>query len=363
MAEQAGDKKHEATPHRRDQARRKGQVARSQDLVSVSLLFAGISILLALGEYGAGYLTQFSERILTERPAVAADDTFLRAIGLQVIAVLALVLLPLMGALMLVAVLVNLGQTGFMLLPSRLNPDLSRIDPIKGFGRLFSLQNIVRVGFGLAKTAVVAIVAAVAPWQERDRLLSVGDLSVIQLAGYLTEVTLWTSLKIAAVLLILALADYLFQWWKLEQDLRMTDQEFFDELKENQGDPKLKGRRRELQREIVNSRLRQAVPASDAVVSNPTELAVAIRYDPKTMIAPIVSAKGAGSMAQRIRRLALENGVPIVERKELAQLLYAEVEVDHPVPMKHYAAVAEVLRYVYELKGESPFDEARRAAS
>ena len=156
-----------------------------------------------------------------------------------------------------------------------------------------------------------------------------------------------------AVLLILAIFDYGFQRWKHEQDLRMTTQEVREEFKMLQGDPHIIARRRQVQRQLVMNRLKTAVPKADVVVTNPTELAVAIQYDPATMEAPIVVAKGAGVMAQQIRRLALEHNIPVLERKPLAQALYKHVDLNKPIPTDQYAAVAEILRYVYQLQGKT----------
>jgi flagellar biosynthetic protein FlhB len=169
----------------------------------------------------------------------------------------------------------------------------------------------------------------------------------------MTEVVLWTGLKIACALLLLALLDYGFQWWKQEQDLRMTSQEVREEMKDLQGDPQVIARRRSVQRQLALSRLATTVPKGDVTITNPTELAVTIQYDAQTMKAPIVVAKGAGLVAQRIRRLSLEHGIPIVEKKPLAQALYRQVEVGRPIPSQLYAAVAEVLAYVYQLKGKA----------
>jgi flagellar biosynthetic protein FlhB len=175
---------------------------------------------------------------------------------------------------------------------------------------------------------------------------------VPQIAALLAQTVFWTCLKIGIALLVLALLDYGFQYWKHERDLRMTDQEIREEMKNLQGDPHIIARRRQIQRQLVLNRLSSAVPRADVVVTNPTELAVAIRYELETMAAPVVVAKGAGVLAQRIRRLALENNIPIVERKELARALYQNVEINQAIPTEQYAAVAEVLRYVYQLKGK-----------
>jgi flagellar biosynthetic protein FlhB len=189
-------------------------------------------------------------------------------------------------------------------------------------------------------------------WSEHGQLMNLADLEAPQVAAYLSSVTLWTCIKIAAALFILATLDYGYQFWKYEQDLKMTTQELREELKEQQGDPQIISKRRQAHRQMVQSKVASAVPRADVIVTNPTELAIAIQFDIDTMSAPVVLAKGAGAVAQRIRRLALEHNVPIVERKELAQTLYKNVDIGKQVPVEQYAAVAEVLRYVYQLKGK-----------
>jgi flagellar biosynthetic protein FlhB len=216
--------------------------------------------------------------------------------------------------------------------------------------RLFSIHSAARLVFGLFKLAVVASVAAAVLYGEKEAILGLGALDVGELAVYLIRLLVWTTIKIGVALLVLALLDYGFQRWKHEQDLKMTPQEVREEMRNLEGDPQVIARRRAVQRQLVLHRLSEAVPKADVVVTNPTELAIAIQYDSKTMEAPIVVAKGAGLIAQRIRRLALENGIPLVEKKPLAQALYREVEVGRPIPHQRYAAVAEVLAYVYQLQ-------------
>jgi flagellar biosynthetic protein FlhB len=163
---------------------------------------------------------------------------------------------------------------------------------------------------------------------------------------------LWTAIKIGLALFILGVLDYGYQWWRHEQDLKMTPQEVREEMKNLQGDPQVIARRKQVQRQIAMQRLSSSVPKADVVITNPTELAIAVQYDPATMAAPIVVAKGAGVVAARIRKLALESGITIVEKKPLAQALYKEVDLNQPIPDQLYAAVAEVLAYVYQLKGK-----------
>ncbi len=261
-------------------------------------------------------------------------------------------MLPIFGIMLLGAVGVNLAQVGFLFLPDKLAPDISRLDPIRGFKRLFSMTNVVKLAFGIFKILVIATVAFVSLYAQRETILGLTAMALRPAALYLVEILFWTSMKIGIALLILALLDYAFQRWKQEQDLKMTSQEVREEMKNLEGNPEIIARRRQVQRQLAMNRLSSAVPKADVVVTNPTELAVAIQYEPETMAAPIVVAKGAGVMAQRIRRLALEHGIPIVEKKPLAQALYREVEIDHPIPADKYAAVAEVLAYVYQLKGK-----------
>jgi flagellar biosynthetic protein FlhB len=183
-------------------------------------------------------------------------------------------------------------------------------------------------------------------------VIRASGMDSLQLGIFLYDVCLKTVLWTALALVILALFDYGLQWWKQEQDLKMTHQEVREEMKEMQGDPQVAARRRQIARQMAMSRVASAVPKADVIVTNPTELAVAIQYDPAEMAAPVVVAKGAGVLAQRIRKLGLENNIPIIERKPLAQLLYKEVEIGKAVPTDSYAAVAEVLAYVYQLKGK-----------
>jgi flagellar biosynthetic protein FlhB len=183
-------------------------------------------------------------------------------------------------------------------------------------------------------------------------VLAASGMTTVQIATLLIDSMIRICQWMGGALLFLALLDYGFQRWKYSQDMMMTDQELRDELKESEGDPQVVARRRQIHRQLVAQKIRKEVPKADAVIVNPTELAIAIKYDPKTMPAPVVLAKGAGVVAQLIRRIALEHGIPLVERKPLAQALYKAVDVGESIPVDQYNAVAEVLRYVYKLQGK-----------
>ena len=362
MADFDGDKSQDPTPRRRQQAREQGQVAKSQDLGSAVLLIVGLLCLMLLGGGLVEFLGRYCQRQLGGGAWLSADLDFAVNQFNGTLWALGRVLLPLFGLLLVAAVLVNLVQTGPLFLPKKLAPDLTRLDPIKGFKRLFSLAGAVRLAFGIFKILVIAAVAFLSLYNQREAILGMTALAVPQIALFLGEVLLWTAMKVGVALLVLALLDFAFQRWKHEQDIRMTPQEVREEMKNLEGNPQIVARRRAVQRQLALSRLSSAVPKADVVITNPTELAVAIQYEPETMPAPIVVAKGAGVIARQIRKLALERGIPIVEKKPLAQALFREVDVDQPIPQDKYAAVAEVLAYVYQLKGKPVPGQPGRAA-
>ena len=364
MAEQTDDKSQEATPHRRQEAREKGQVAMSHDLGSAVVLIAGLAALMLAGEAMVRQLGHLARRQFSGEAWDAGSLTsHAAATQLNHLATQFLyIVLPVMGTLLLAAVMVNIFQIGFLFLPDKLAPDISRINPLAGLKRIFSLSGLMKLTFGIFKIIVIGVVAFWSMYGRYDELLALVALDMMQIGIYMTNIVLWTGMKIGLALLLLAVLDYAYQRWKHEQDMMMSHQEVREEMKNMQGDPQILARRRQVQRQLSLERLESAVPKADVVVTNPTELAVAIQYDPEKMLAPIVCAKGAGLLAARIRRLALEHNVPIVEKKPLAQALYKDVDVGSPVPDKVFAAVAEILAYVYQLKGK-PIPGSKEAAS
>ncbi len=352
MAESGGDKKHPATERRREQARQEGQSPRSPDLTSATLLLVAVGLLRWLGPD----LTDLLSNYLTESLSRASIRSFTTNDAIHHIAramtLLALSVLPICTMFLVGSVTVNLLQTGILFMPEKVTVNWAHVNPISGFQRMFSLPNFVRLGFGLFKLAIVVAVAYYALQSLSAGVLESTEMQPMQIAKYLLDLVMQICMRIGSALFILALLDYGFQRWKYEQDLMMTDQELRDELKDTEGDPQVAARRKQIHRQMVMKKIRSEVPKADFVATNPTELAVAIKYDPKVMPAPRVVAKGAGFVAQSIRRIALENGVPVVERKELAQFLYKTVEVGEYIPLEQYQAVADILRYVYQLKGK-----------
>jgi flagellar biosynthetic protein FlhB len=352
VAESAGEKSFEATPHRRQEARDQGQVVFSQDLASAAMLMLAVLLMMMLGGRIVDFFAQLIQQQLSEVTELRASQETLVNSWIRIAYAAGIVLLPILGLLMLGGVLVNLFQIGLLWLPDRVAPDISRVSPMAGLKRIFSLSGTARLGFGLVKVLIVSGVAAIVLWMRWNDILRSTALDVGPLGKLMLDICISTSLWVALALLILAIFDYGLQRWKHEKDLRMTHQEVREEMKNLQGDPQVIARRRAIQRQMVVHRISNSVPKADVVITNPTELSVAVQYDPQEMAAPVVVAKGAGVLAQRIRRLALENNIPIVERKPLAQLLYKEVDIGKPIPTDAYAAVAEVLAYVYQLQGK-----------
>jgi len=361
MADQAGEKSQEPTQHRRDQAREKGQVAYSQDLGSAAMLIISILLIRSWGGNVIEMAGRFMRHQLSTVGPLAIDRTDAIELSHSLVNTIGKSVFPILGLLALAGVCTSVFQTGFLFVPSRLMPDFGRLSPLAGVKRIVSLTGFMKLSFGMFKVAIVAMVAATVLYLRHKEVLVASELSASELAPFMIDLALSAALWVGVALLVLALFDFAYQKWKQEQDLRMTQQEVRDELKNMQGDPQMVARRRAIQRQMAMNRVGDKVPQADVVVTNPTELAIAIQYQPEEMAAPIVLAKGAGVLAQRIRRLALENNIPVVERKPLAQSLYKNVEIGHPIPDADYAAVAEVLAYVYKLKGKTVPNPLRAA--
>lgn len=356
MADSGGEKKHDPTDYRRQKAREEGNVVRSPDLTSAVLLLAGVILLDFTGPQIFRMLIELIQEEINRPLDWQADP---QTAVLQVVRLISkgsLALLPLLGGVLCTSLVVHFAQVGPLWLPDKLGIDFTRINPIQGFQRLFTIVNASKLGFGLFKIGLVSGILLMGVWTRWESILALGGASVETVGQFVWTTMIDLCRNVAAALLILSVVDYAFQRWKYEQDLRMTDEELREEMKMMQGDPQVKSRRRRIQRDIAAQRLTADVPKADVVVTNPTELAIALRYDPLTMKAPIVVAKGASLVAAKIRKIALEHGIPIVERKPLAQALFKQVEVGQAIPLSEYAAVAEVLKYVYQVQGRSISD-------
>ncbi|QOV91613.1 flagellar biosynthesis protein FlhB [Humisphaera borealis] len=358
MADDSGDKTEAPTPRRRQKAEEEGQIARSQDLVAAALIVGSMALLNRFGDAVLGSIRQFlieSLNSLRDLGTNAPAEQLARGIFITGHA-----LWPLMVGLMIIAVIGNVAQVGLRLSPQRLQPNLGALNPFKGFGRLFGGGgNPMKFAMNLAKLAVICFVAWTAVRDRLGQIVMAQRLSHEQIFYLGMQVLYAIAMKIGVALLVLAILDFVWQKWKHFRDLKMTKQEVKDEMRSMDGDPMIKQRRRSIARQMASKRLKKDVPTADVVVTNPTEYAVALKYDAASMNAPRVIAKGQGVLAARIRAIAIESGVPILERKPLARALYKLCAVGQEVPEQFYATVAEILAYVYELTGKAK----RRAAA
>lgn len=340
------------TARRRREARSQGQVARSNDLGAAATLLGG---LIALYYMGGRIILQTVAAM--QRCFGATDDDLLRpesmaALTLTVMKSVGATLLPLLIAVVAAGVAVQALQVGWFPTLRPITPSLAKLNPLTGIKRLFSTRTAARTAISLAKFLIVSAVAYTTIRSRYGMLVAGMGLHDWGIALLLADLMFTMSLRMAIVLLLLGIVDYIYERYKNEESLKMTKQEVQDELKSMEGDPKIKQRRRQVQVQLMLQRIKSAVPKADVVVTNPTELAVALQYDESKMTAPKVVAKGQGYVAQRIREIAIEHGIPIIERKPLAQALYRWVEVGQEIPPQFYRAVAEILAYVYELAGK-----------
>ncbi len=360
MADEGGDKSHDATPRRREQAREQGQVAKSQDLAAALVLFFAIILLMTLGRTIVDEFHDYTQGMLVEPLLIIPETENANGLAQHVQSLFhesVLTFLKPMSlfflALLVVAVLANLAQSGFLWLPDKLGFDITRLDPIKGFGRIFSMQSVMRLVMGIGKIAVCAVVAYYAVQSDIGQILNLTANDERQIASYLVWILLMIALKVAIALVILAILDFMYQKWKFEQDLKMSTEELKEEMKNMLGDPQIIGKRRQMQRELATKQRQGSVLGTtdaDVVVTNPTHLSIALKFDPKTMSVPVVVAKGADFLAMQIRKIAKEHDIPIIEKKPLAQALYKSFEIGQAVNDDSlYKDMAEVLSYAYKI--------------
>ena len=354
MAETTGQEKTEApTPRRIRQAREEGNVARSTDLTAALMLLVAIALLYILSTRLFESMAALLHRLLSSVDAAnptRSDD--LGPIFSYLMGLIGWTVLPFLLAIAGVGMLVTAGQTGLMLTGKPLVPKFSKLNPISGVKRLVDARAMMRLVMSLGKVVIIATVATIMIMAEIDAIAALPTMTIAAATTAAANMTFMLALKLAALLVILALLDFAFQKYQHTKDMRMTKQEVRQELKDMDGDPLMKQRRARVARQLAMQRMAQQVPNADVVITNPTHLSIALRYDSDTMAAPKVIAKGADFMAMRIRQIATANGIPLVERKPLARALYNSVEVGDEVPEEHYAAVAEILAYVYRLSGK-----------
>ena len=349
-AENKQDRTERATPKRRREARKKGQVAISKEVSSASIFLVGL-IVFYLASPG---LVHNTTALFKDTYQFIADPkldaTSLRLFLLFQIRHFAIIVLPLMAAILVAGIFANIVQTGFLFSTEALSPKFSKLNPVSGIKRLYSLRSLVELVKSLTKICLVGVIGYAVLKSRFDNLLNLTHYEIVEILIILAREALIIGIAVLGFMIVLALLDYLFQRWHYEKDIRMTKQEVKEEFKNTEGDPKIKARIRALQLEMSRNRMMSMVPDATVVITNPTHLAVAIQYDSDNMDAPKVVAKGAGNLAQKIKDVAKENNVPIVEKKSLARLLYKKVDIGGFIPFDLYQAVAEIIAYIYKLE-------------
>jgi flagellar biosynthetic protein FlhB len=352
MAEDQGYSRTEApTPRRREEAREQGQVAISSDLSGgLLLLAAALGLWLGAEMIGSGMLEALRAHLSgMRRTEMKIEDAQillagLASRGLSFGGVF-------LGLLLLVALGTGVLQAGFHFLPDLVLPRWEKLSPAAGLGRMISGAAVMRAFVAVAKTCAVTLVVV---WILKGRMNEIGTLNDGNLAASAYQgwrIVIRVMLAVAAALVVIGVVDYGFQRWRHEQSLAMSRQEQKEEVRRDEGDPLIRARLRKVQREISRKRMMADVPRASVVITNPTHLAVALRYERGPMTAPRVVAKGAGHLAERIKEIARQHAVPVVERKPVAQALFKAVAVGRDIPPALYHAVAEVLAYVYRLRG------------
>ncbi|KXG77628.1 Flagellar biosynthetic protein FlhB [Fervidicola ferrireducens] len=349
----AQEKTERATPRRRQKARERGQVFSSRELVSTLVLLAGLVTIKVYGSYLLENTASYLKHVLIEnflKKDFSFDD-ICEVLYSSTVLFIKLVV-PIGMGTVLTGIVANLAQVGFVFSLEPLSPKLERISPVEGFKRIFSKKGLIEFVKSVMKLTLIIYVFYGAFNELKDTAVFMLDMSLGESIGYFLNLIFKVGLKAGVALLVFSVFDYAYQWYEYEKSLMMSKEDIKEEFKEVEGNPQIKSRIRQAQRQILRRRMIQDVKKADVVITNPTHIAVALGYDASIHEAPVVLAKGTGLVAERIKEMAEEGDIPIVENKPLAQTLYKSVEVGETIPEELYNAVAEILAYVYSLKGK-----------
>ncbi len=354
-----GEKTEEPTTKKLKDSRKEGQVARSREIGNCLLLLALFVILKVwIGRLGSS-LTQEFTAVYNKIPEISKSRGGLDEIGLygliqDVLQEMLIILLPILLVAFAVAFLSDLVQVKWAPTAKPLKPKFNKLNPISGFKKVFSVQAVVELLKSLLKIVLISYIVYTTLKDSVGFIFLIYDMPLMQAIRNAGNIVINLGIKVSAFYVIIAAADFIYQKWKFNQDMKMTKQEVKDEYKNTEGDPQIKGRIRQKMREVSQRRMMQSVPQADVVITNPTHYAVALSYDPDKYDAPYIVAKGEDYLAQKIKEVARENHVEIVENKPLARMLYHNVDIGAQVPPELFQAVAEVLAMVYSMRGTNP---------
>ena len=344
------EKTEEPTPHKKRQVRREGQVARSNDFNAVINLLAVFTLLFFLHWYLLEEFSYFLSLVFTDEIHRKLTEVELQYVFLNSSYFMFKILAPIFVVGLAAGLAANFAQVGFMIAPKAIQPKLSNINPAQGFKRIFSKRAIVEMLKAVLKLILVGWTAFVIVRSNFSEFLFLVDMSVVEIV----EVISWVVFQVAAgaigIFLIIAVLDYIFQRYDFHNRIKMTKQEVKDEFKQTEGDPQIKSKMKERQKEMAQKRMMQDVPDATVVITNPTHIAVALEYESTEKDAPEVIAKGAGYLAERIIEIAEEHEIPVIENKSVAQILYKDIQIGEEIPPELYKAVAEILAMIYRLE-------------
>lgn len=354
MAENSAQERTEAaSPRKREEAKKKGQVPKSREVASVAVLLAALGALYFSGPWMLSEIQELMAMTFLGMEQHHITQAMAQRWMMNGFVWGTRLILPLLITVAAAGLAANVLQAGFLFTTESLIPRFSRMDPLQGLKRLYSLRSLNELLKSLLKLLVVGTVGFSVVRHESEGIPGMIDMPIDEILLFTSHIAVKTGLYTSIVLILIAILDYSFQKWQHEKDLRMTKQEMKEEAKHTEGDPLIKSRIRRVQMEMARRRMMQKVPLADVVITNPTHLAVALMYRAQEMDAPRVVAKGAGYLALKIREIAERHQVPIVENKPLAQALFKGADVDDIIPIELYHAVAETLAYVYRLKGRT----------
>jgi flagellar biosynthetic protein FlhB len=346
------EKTEKPTPKKRRDARKEGQVLQSREITSAFILLASILGLRFIGKYEVNYLLNFIRSIYSniENVDKLFSNNDITANFIKVVTSFFIIVGPILAIAFISAIAINYLQVGFFFSTKPLNVKLNRINPVEGFKRIFSKKALLELVKSILKVGLIGFVGYKYIADNIHLILNIGDFEAREILTYFSNLSFYFLIRVVSAVVVIAFIDYFFQWRQHEKSLMMTKQEIKEEYKQTEGDPLIKSKIKEKQRQMAMSRMMQEVPKADVIITNPTHLAVAIKYDKDLYKAPYVVAKGQGLIAENIKKVAKENQVPIVENKAVARALYETLDIGDLIPEELYEAIAEILAYVYSLK-------------
>lgn len=348
----AGEKTEKATPKRKQDARKKGQVLKSMELNSALILLLSFLSFKIFAPSIMEEINRFFQFTFAQAGSTELTVNNVNGLFWAMIVSTTKMLLPVVGVAMAGGIIASYGQVGFVFTTETMTPKFERLNPLQGIKRMFALRTFVELLKSLIKIAIVSLLVYSAIKNEFNNFPVLIQMNIFQSTAFLGQLVLNIAFRVGAVLLVLGVIDYFYQRYEYEKSLKMSKQEIKEEFKQQEGDPQVKAKIKEKQRQMSLRRMMQAVPEADVVITNPTHLAIALKYNNESMGAPLIIAKGQDHIAEKIKEIAREHGIVTYENKPLAQALFKTTEIGDEVPADLYQAVAEVLAFVYKLKGK-----------